>query len=95
MWSYHNPVRVQFGAGAFDGLASAIGDRRYAIVTYPDAFFRNLTDTLARSAGKPALVIDDVAPNPDFKLLRTQCARFSTLERSTRRPTRGRWVVAQ
>ncbi len=79
MWSYHNPVRVQFGAGAFDGLASAIGDRRYAIVTYPDEFFRNLTDTLARSAGKPALVIDDVAPNPDFKLLRTQCARFSTL----------------
>jgi alcohol dehydrogenase len=79
MWTYHNPVRVQFGPQAFDGLAGAICGRRYAVVTYSDAFFHGLTESLARNAGKPVIVIDDVAPNPDFKLLRTQCERFATL----------------
>lgn len=77
MWAYHNPVRIQFGVRAFENVAAAIGGRRYAVVTYPDPFFRELLNGLARNAGKPAIVIDDVAPNPDLKLLRTQCARFS------------------
>lgn len=79
MWAYQNPVRIQFGARTFESVAAAINGRRYAVVTYPDAFFRALLGELAGKAGKPAIVIDDVAPNPDFKLLRTQCGRFAAM----------------
>ena len=34
MWSYANPVACEFGAGAIDKVASQIGGRRWALVTY-------------------------------------------------------------
>lgn len=82
MWTYANPVKIQFGAGGFATVPSAIGRRRYAVVTYPDAMFGDLVAGLAEAAGDPLLVIDDVAPNPDYALLRAQSARFAGLRKS-------------
>ncbi len=79
MWTYANPVKIVFGAGVFARLPAAIGGRRYAVVTYPDGVFADLVARLAAAAGDPALVVADVAPNPDFETLRGQSTRFSEL----------------
>lgn len=81
MWSYRNPVDVRFGQGSFATLAGAIAGRRYALVTYPDTFFQTLSGQLAAQAGAPVLVIDDIAPNPDIRLLAEQTQRFRNLAR--------------
>ena len=75
-WTYHNPVDIRFGAGVFGDLHSIIGGRRYCVVTYPEPYFATLTDQLRARAGKPVMVISDVAPNPDFVLLGDQASRF-------------------
>ena len=77
MRTYANPVTIQFGSGSFATVPSAIGRRRYAVATYPDAMFGDLVAGLMEAAGDPLLVIDDVAPNPDCARLRTQSARFA------------------
>ncbi|MFD1159464.1 iron-containing alcohol dehydrogenase PsrA [Roseovarius aestuarii] len=79
MWSYKNPVRILFGTDRFATIASLIGNRAYALVTYPDAPFQTLTARLEAEAGKPLLVVSDIAPNPDYRLLATQCERFLSL----------------
>ena len=79
MWTYANPVRLTFGAGAFARIPGAIGGRRYAVVTYPEPPFADLAAHLADTAGDPALMVSDVAPNPDFETLRPQTARFADL----------------
>ncbi|MEO9339504.1 iron-containing alcohol dehydrogenase PsrA [Mesorhizobium sp. SB112] len=80
MWSYRNPVDVRFGRGSFSKLSEAIGGRRYALVTYGEAYFQTLASQLETSAGSPILVIDDIAPNPDIAALEPQTARFAKLE---------------
>lgn len=80
MWNYQNPVNVIFGDGQFRSLAELIGGRRYALVTYPDPHFAELTKDLVRQAGAPVLTIEDVAPNPDYVLLSHQSARFAGLD---------------
>lgn len=77
MWRYHNPVRVIFGAGAFDDLRAHIGTRAFGLVTYSEPYFRQLVARLKDAAGAPAIVIDDVAANPDYALLADQCARIA------------------
>ncbi len=77
MWTYSNPVKTIFGREQFLKLPELIAGRRYALITYPDAPFEALAAKLESLAGAPALTIDDVAPNPDYELLRTQSARFS------------------
>lgn len=79
MWKYQNPVAIEFGADSFAKLPSLIGKRRYALVTYGEPFFDELTEKLAREAGAPVLIIRDVAPNPDYRLLTEQSARFGKL----------------
>jgi alcohol dehydrogenase len=79
VWAYHNPVSIVFGAGTFSEVGALLGGRRYALVTYPDRFFSDLQARLTELAGRPSLVIDDVVPNPDFRLLAEQTSRFSTL----------------
>ncbi|MBZ9716215.1 phosphonoacetaldehyde reductase [Mesorhizobium sp. AD1-1] len=79
MWSYRNPVDVRFGRGSFSRLSDAIGGRRYALVTYGEPYFRTLSAELEAKAGKPVLVIDDIAPNPDIAQLEPQTARFAGL----------------
>ena len=80
MWSYRNPVDVRFGRGSFARLPELLGGRRYALVTYGEAYFRDLSAQLETTAGKPLLVVDDIAPNPDIALLETQTARFAELK---------------
>ncbi len=80
MWAYKNPVNVLFGEDEFSRLPDTIGGRRYALVTYPEAVFAELADKLARTAGEPVVKISDVAPNPDYELLRVQCDRFAVAE---------------
>ncbi|WP_299841777.1 iron-containing alcohol dehydrogenase PsrA [uncultured Roseovarius sp.] len=79
MWEYKNPVRILFGNGRFASLAALIAGRSYALVTYPDAPFQALSQKLIEAAGAPLLVIEDIAPNPDCRLLDGQAARFATL----------------
>lgn len=76
MWTYFNPVKIEFGSGGFDKLPSLIAGRRYAVATYPDPPFQELTRRLSEAAGEPLLVFDDIAPNPDYRLLNEQSARF-------------------
>lgn len=76
LWTYSNPVRIEFGPDRFDALPSHIGDRSYGLVTYPDAFCAELTERLATAAGPASVVIDDVAANPDYVLLRAQTERI-------------------
>ena len=56
-----------------------IAGRSYALVTYPENPFGELTAQLGASAGKPVLIINDIAPNPDTRLLAEQSARFADL----------------
>jgi phosphonate metabolism-associated iron-containing alcohol dehydrogenase len=79
VWSYRNPVDVRFGSGSFSLLGDVLQGRSYALVTYGDAYFRSLSAELAAKAGRPLLVVDDIAPNPDIALLEVQTARFANL----------------
>jgi alcohol dehydrogenase len=79
VWSYRNPVDVRFGCGSFAKTAELLAGRSYALVTYPDVYFRSLSANLEAKAGKPLIVIEDIAPNPDIALLEKQTARFTNL----------------
>jgi len=82
VWAYCNPVSIVFGEGSFSQIGSLLEGRRYALVTYPDPFFLDLEERLTGLAGRPSLVIDDVAPNPDFRLLAEQTSRFRALDQA-------------
>ena len=81
MWEYENPVRVLFGNGRFADLPRLIAGRSYALVTYPEPPFQKLTGKLFETAGQSQLTINDVSPNPDYRLLEQQSARFASLDR--------------
>ena len=80
MWTYQNPVKIEFGAGCISALAAHIGHRRYVLVTYPGGLFDHIAATLAAQAGAPLAIIDDIAPNPDCRALADQCARLGALD---------------
>jgi alcohol dehydrogenase len=79
-WRYANPVQIEFGVDSFARLPELIGKRRYALVTYGEPLFAELARRLEEDAGAPALVIRDVAPNPDYRLLVEQTGRFAGLK---------------
>ncbi len=76
-WRYYNPVQIEFGAGAFDQVEQSINGRSFGIVTYADAFCSSLIERLTTRAGTPAIIIDDVAANPDYRLLGEQTKRIA------------------
>ena len=80
-WRYGNPVQIEFGVDSFAKLPELIGARQYALVTYGEPFFDELANRLEKAAGAPALVIRDVAPNPDYRRLAVQTGRFAGLPR--------------
>lgn len=82
MWRYHNPVRIHFGAGALDSLGALVKDRPYALVTYGEEPFRALRIEVERIAGKPAALIDNVAPNPDYRGLAASCSAWAATPRT-------------
>jgi phosphonate metabolism-associated iron-containing alcohol dehydrogenase len=81
VWKYTNPVQIEFGVDSFNKLSGLIGSRQYALVTYGEPVFDELASRLKKAAGAPVLVISDVAPNPDYRLLAEQTGRFAELSR--------------
>src|SRR5687768_4127708 len=77
VWTYANPVRVEFGAGACGRVASAIGGRRWALVTYDLPAFKAKAAEIASAAGKPVVSIDNIVANPDFSDLVASCRRYA------------------
>jgi len=77
LWTYDNPVKMQFGNGTFAKVAEAIGQRPYCLVTYGEPYFDQLSARLEGLAGTPQSVINDIQPNPDFVLLNAQCSEFA------------------
>ena len=75
-WAYWNPVKVRFGTGTFDEVAGLIGKRRYALVTYNQPIFNELRARLAKIAGEPVAVIDNIETNPDCADLVQSCRVF-------------------
>lgn len=82
MWTYTNPVTVHFGRGAVDRVADVLGGRSYALVTYGEPLFREVGARIARRAGRPAVVIDGIAPNPDYPMLSGVCRQFAATEKA-------------
>ncbi len=78
-WGFHNPVRVTFGEGSFETVATALGGRGYVLVTYGEGPFPALAARIAESAGEPLAVIDQITPNPDFQTLGRCCALLADL----------------
>ena len=66
-WAYWNPVRIRFGAGTFEEVAGLIGKRRWALVTYDQPIFKELTARLVKAAGEPVAVINNIDTNPDCR----------------------------
>jgi len=77
VWTYDNPVKVEFGAGAFNKVAGLIAGRPYCLVTYGEPYFQGLSERLAAMAGSPTSTINNIMPNPDFAPLRLSCADFA------------------
>ena len=80
MWSYHNPVKVRFGAGAVEQVDELIAARPYALVTYNEPIFAEIADRIESKAGAPAVLINDIRPNPGFVDLTRSCAHFGAAE---------------
>ena len=80
IWNYQNPVSINFGEGIFDKIHQFIGGRNYALITYSDDQFTSYTHSLIKTSGKPALLINDIAPNPDFELLSVQAKLYSEIK---------------
>ena len=77
VWQYRNPVEILFGAGCFEDVSRCLGDRRYGVVTYPDAYFGELAERLAARAGAPSVTITDVLANPDYQELGPQVEQIA------------------
>lgn len=63
---FHNPVRTVFAPGALGQLPHLLGNRRAALVIFPQARQMGLLDRIKALLGDQLVtVIDDVQPNPD------------------------------
>lgn len=78
MWTYENPVRIRFGAGALNEIGDLIQGRTYCLVTYGEPVFLDIAKRIENIAGPAALIIDNVAPNPDFGVLSETCAQYGS-----------------
>ena len=76
MWSFSNPVRIEFGAGASAKAVDHIRGRRWALVTYDMPGFKEKAAQLAEVAGEPVVTIDNIVANPDFADLVSSCETF-------------------
>ena len=76
MWSFSNPVRIEFGAGASAKAVDHIRGRRWALVTYDMPGFKEKAAQLAAVAGEPVVIIDNIVANPDFADLVSSCETF-------------------
>lgn len=77
MWTYENPVKICFGNGALESVCDIIDGRPFCLVTYDESYFNTLVLRLVASAGKPALIVNNITPNPDFNTLVESCRLFA------------------
>jgi phosphonate metabolism-associated iron-containing alcohol dehydrogenase len=64
--NYYNPVTIHVGDGSLAKLPELVGERRVALVTFPEAKALGMIDTIrALLPGQVNLIIDNVLPNPD------------------------------
>ncbi|HSE79689.1 MAG TPA: iron-containing alcohol dehydrogenase PsrA [Alphaproteobacteria bacterium] len=77
MWTYANPVVVHFAAGSLRRVGALVAGRPYALVTYDEPRFGGFARAIAATAGAPACIIDQVRPNPDFRVLTAACRALS------------------
>ncbi len=82
MWTYQNPVRIRFGAGSLNGIGDLVRGRAYCLVTYDEPIFHEFSQRIAVAAGPAALTIDNVIPNPDFRMLTDACGRFAAAQQA-------------
>lgn len=75
-WAYWNPVKIRFGSGLFDEVAKLVGTRRWALVTYDQPIFHELSARLAKAAGAPVVTISNIETNPDCADLIESCRQF-------------------
>lgn len=76
MWAFANPVKITFGNGSLRHLGNLVGARSYCLVTYDEPYFAALTERISHIGGPPAVVIDNITPNPEFHGLSDSCARY-------------------
>ena len=76
MWQFLNPVHIDFGCGQFTRVSEIIDGRPYALVTYDDPVFRDISTRLQTDAGTPQSIFDHVSPNPSFSDLTAPCERI-------------------
>ena len=76
-WRFFNPVDVRFGPGVLDQVGKAIGGRNWVLVTHPDAALLPWRGRLLAAAGKPVMMLDDIAPNPSLAMLRHMCGQLA------------------
>lgn len=79
-WAYWNPVRIRFGSGLLDEVVGLIGNRRWALVTYDQPIFRELSARLTAVAGAPVVSITNIETNPDCADLALSCRQFGAAE---------------
>ena len=79
-WAYWNPVTIRFGSGLLDGVAGLIGKRRWALVTYDQPIFRELSARLTAIAGAPVVSVTNIETNPDCADLALSCRQFGAAE---------------
>jgi alcohol dehydrogenase class IV len=76
-WAYFNPTKIIFGDSAIQGIGEQIAGRRYVLVTYDQPPFKEMAKLVQASAGKPAVIIDNIVTNPDFQALTEAGVQFS------------------
>jgi phosphonate metabolism-associated iron-containing alcohol dehydrogenase len=81
-WAYWNPVKIRFGAATLDEVAGLIGKRHWALVTYDQPIFHRLAERLAKAAGAPTVVVNNIDTNPDCADLVESCRAFGAAPRS-------------
>ncbi|WP_054313195.1 iron-containing alcohol dehydrogenase PsrA [Mesorhizobium sp. 1M-11] len=80
-WKYTNPVNVTFGRGSISKIREKLAGRSYCLLTYNDhPAFDTLVERVSEEAGRPAVIVRDVEPNPSFRGLRTACRAFGASE---------------
>ncbi len=65
MQAFNNPVRIEFGAKALDGLPDAVGGRDCILITSPGMAGRDALGRMEAALGdRIAATFNDVLPNP-------------------------------
>ena len=76
MWQFQNPVKIYFANGSINYLDKALKGRKYAIVTYNNVFFDNLSQHISNSFDGCLAVLNQVRENPDVQDLGEICLAF-------------------